>query len=1092
MFKKHLNKSLNSGLAYGLGLTLGNIISAWIFDNISMEWLASEGQSRLILGIVLAFSIMGLGGGIGGLIGGFTLETFRRPHRRWGYAWRSAIVTGVWYGILMFPLGLIISLISFYAVNEIQMGSLVTALMIFGAVFGALVGGFLGAFTVGLRRALRVLSVSLLGFALGGAGLGYGLYNYLFSVVAGQVRGGQFLWLGLGIFVFGALGGASLGFIYSYLSSEPAESPALPRGAYSAVWRVILVAVVVLVFVMIFRPVLSQIRQFLTPIEASLSSVFSKETFGVHWSEALNLSQHTDISPPAGNPNLYVGHDDQVAITWEQDLEGGSSDIYYASGARQGTTGNLTWDAPVNISNIVDTLSKGPQIVLDRSGIAHVVWSQDGQILYSQCQGGECTAPVVLSNLVGMACAPESAPDNANDTPALAIDSQDTLMVVWLNQSNILPFATWSATEDAPTEPDGCVLGVGSESGEEFASPRLASGGNGRYALAYSAGSDIYLAEYLGETWQDADGKIGSGNSPQVYIDTQDQTYAAWCDGDQLQFWDGNQVNMVFDKTCASRPEISQDSEGRVHLVWYGETILNVSYQFNPHTILYESIQSEESWSYPAVISVTGGPSQPTLSTGGSGTLHLAWTGYPGDLYYASNTPYYCEGDELTGISRVVHQAAIQAGGRQPGEFIPYCLNQYDNLVFTPNPNPGFSDQTPSLNGAFDHVGDLIESAQYEALYATMWYDKDKNLDSPGSVIAQSVARLYDKLKDDPASYPRGLTVRILLGNPPEFDGQLWYLLEDLRNAGIDKMLDPEIGWRLEVADFAGSFPHSHVKTLIIDGKTVIAAGYNTTYNHFDIDHPSGQGNGRFDLGIQTTGPVAQESLGVFDDLWVGANRRHCSDFHPGADDLWKATCYDLTATGDHVPEVLRYYLPGGDTTAFSMYRSKNNNESDDQIIAALSAAQETIDVIHVNFTMQVICDLNLFFKVCTAQHSMPYLDSMIDAMAQNGTRVRVLIKPYPFEGLESLIAIQTLEDEIISRGVGHLVEVRFIEEDMHPKANLIDGEFLIIGSQNFHYSAFGEGVGLTEYSLGVSDPQAIEDFERVFEYYWEQATKME
>jgi phosphatidylserine/phosphatidylglycerophosphate/cardiolipin synthase-like enzyme len=347
---------------------------------------------------------------------------------------------------------------------------------------------------------------------------------------------------------------------------------------------------------------------------------------------------------------------------------------------------------------------------------------------------------------------------------------------------------------------------------------------------------------------------------------------------------------------------------------------------------------------------------------------------------------------------------------------------------------------------------------------------------------------LYYKLKEDPASYPRGLTVRILLGNPPELAGQLWYLLEDLRDAGVEKMLDPEIGWRLEVADYAGNLPHSHVKMLVIDGKTAMAAGFNTTYDHFDNDHYSGKGAGRFDLGIQVSGPVAQESVRVFDDLWVGASRRHCSNFHPAVDELWQATCYDLRASGGHVPEVLRYYLPGGDSTVFSMYRSVKRDESDQEIVTALSSAQKTIDVVHVNFTMPLICDLNLLFDVCTSDQDLPFLDAMIKAAEEDGVRERIMITPDPFEGIESLIAINILRGVLEEAGVEDLVEVRFFEGEMHSKANLIDDEFLIIGSQNFHYSAFGEGVGLNEYNLGVSDPRAIEDFKRVYDYYWERS----
>ncbi len=1101
MFGKHISKSLRSGLAYGLGLALGNLFSAFIFNNVSMEWLASEGSGRLILGIILAFVIAGIAGAIGGFSGGMTLYTVRRSRGRWGYAWRSALVFGFGYGLMLFPLGLVISLLGFYAGEEIASSGFGLSMGIFGAIFGLVVGGFLGLITVGLRRALRVLSMSLIGFGLGGAILGLCLHAYLYSVVYGQTRAGQLLWLLLGLFIFGAFGGAFLGFIYSYLSAEAVDAPALPRGALSAAWRIGLIVAVVLVFILTFRPIMSQIRQFLTPQEAELSRVLSTDTFGVRWSAPFNLSKAAAFAPAAHQPDLFVGQDGRLIVAWAQGEEGGR-EIYYAEGLRTAVSQAPDWDLPVKSSFNERVDSYQPRVVLDRSGAGHLVWVESqpgadalGEIFYSRCQEGVCSQPVKISNLDAVACALEGASQAGNDSPAIRINAQDQIMIVWRNSAGALPYISWQAGQPPPGAASGCLIPDSPPDEKEFSEPGLNVGPDGRFALVFAVRNDIWLTHFEAGNWSAAPENIGVGSRPQVIVDQQNSVYAAWCDRSQLQVWQGGQFNIVADIACASRPELALAGDGRLHILWYGDQVKNLSGRIGPHTILYESIQVEDGWSPPVIVAVTGGFSQPALAPASDGSLHLAWSGNANkqnNLYYASQAMYGCEAEDLSGISQIVYQVAQQAGFRKVGDQIPFCQNKYDQLVFTPNPDPAYSELPPTVNGAFDHMGDLIESAQYEALYATMWYDKDSNQDSPGSVIAQSVASLYYKVKEDPTSYPRGMTVRILLGNPPELAGQLWYLLEDLRNAGVPEMVNPEISWRLEVANYAGKFPHSHVKTLIIDGKTVIAAGYNTTYDHFEIEHFSEQGKGRFDLGLQITGPVAQDSLRVFDDLWVGADRRHCSNFHPAVDGLWQATCYDLDAVGGHAPEVLRYETPDGESIAFSMYRSKKQNESDQQISAALSSAQKSIDLIHVNFTMQLICDLNVLFKVCTAQQSMPYLDSMLHAVEHNQARLRILIKPDPVEGIESLIALRVLGEEVAKFQHQDLIFVRFFEGEMHPKVSLIDDQFLIVGSQNFHYSAFGESAGLNEYSLGVDDPQATEDFKRVFDYYWEISTPLD
>jgi cardiolipin synthase len=69
--------------------------------------------------------------------------------------------------------------------------------------------------------------------------------------------------------------------------------------------------------------------------------------------------------------------------------------------------------------------------------------------------------------------------------------------------------------------------------------------------------------------------------------------------------------------------------------------------------------------------------------------------------------------------------------------------------------------------------------------------------------------------------------------------------------------------------------------------------------------------------------------------------------------------------------------------------------------------------------------------------------------------------------------------------GLEDHVEIRFYNGPMHPRAVLIDDEFLIVGSQNLHYSAFDTTWGLTEHSIGTEDEQAIADFERIFAVEW-------
>ena len=92
---------------------------------------------------------------------------------------------------------------------------------------------------------------------------------------------------------------------------------------------------------------------------------------------------------------------------------------------------------------------------------------------------------------------------------------------------------------------------------------------------------------------------------------------------------------------------------------------------------------------------------------------------------------------------------------------------------------------------------------------------------------------------------------------------------------------------------------------------------------------------------------------------------------------------------------MLRAYLPPeGDGTAFSLYRSTNYLEGDEFIAASLGAAEESIDMIQVNFALEVYCMLNLIFDgFCSIQDAYPWMLAIVDAIEENQVKVRVIVE---------------------------------------------------------------------------------------------------
>jgi len=109
----------------------------------------------------------------------------------------------------------------------------------------------------------------------------------------------------------------------------------------------------------------------------------------------------------------------------------------------------------------------------------------------------------------------------------------------------------------------------------------------------------------------------------------------------------------------------------------------------------------------------------------------------------------------------------------------------------------------------------------------------------------------------------------------------------------------------------------------------------------------------------------------------------------------------------------------------------------------------------------------------------------MMESIETNHVKTRVLIKPGPIEAVESNVAVEAFREALAEKGLSDLVEFRYFQDSVHAKAVLIDDQFLLVGSQNFHYSAYGDGA-LTEFNIGTDDPDAIVAFQKFFNYHWE------
>jgi endonuclease/exonuclease/phosphatase family metal-dependent hydrolase len=157
-----------------------------------------------------------------------------------------------------------------------------------------------------------------------------------------------------------------------------------------------------------------------------------------------------------------------------------------------------------------------------------------------------------------------------------------------------------------------------------------------------------------------------------------------------------------------------------------------------------------------------------------------------------------------------------------------------------------------------------------------------------------------------------------------------------------------------------------------------------------------------------------------------------------------------------------------------------------------MASSTETIDMMQVNFSLDLVCMLNIIYPdFCTFDDALPWMEAMVEGIKNNNTHVRVIMENTNSNGLENRVAGVELMEELTRLGLEDQVELRFYNGKIHAKSILMDGELLIIGSHNLHYSAWGDR-GLNEYSLATDNPEAIAEYQALFENKWAEAIPFE
>ncbi len=425
-----------------------------------------------------------------------------------------------------------------------------------------------------------------------------------------------------------------------------------------------------------------------------------------------------------------------------------------------------------------------------------------------------------------------------------------------------------------------------------------------------------------------------------------------------------------------------------------------------------------------------------------------------------------------------------------------FCGNQYQDLFIIRDVDSG--------RDAFEKMAAAIVNAKYEVdLTALTWEPSTMPVEQAGNIILQGLKpynsglkELYGRVVENPENYPEGMRVRILIGGTGSELGQTQNNVLDalqsitgtasVTTVGIPVYQEFKVGadtisWQIEVATFRNGFwsgHYSHAKMLVVDGHTVLARGYDP-HNYYTRRDPV-----RYDMGLQVRGLAGFEAQTVFDFLWYGAT------LHPSGEHAPYNPNYPPPLTPpniyviEHAPQIWSHTVTT-DTAVFSLYRDSMDKTSDDAILAALGAANDTIDLAQAVFTSDVW------------GAALPFEPALQDAILNRGVTVRLLTGPggeahQLFLGGNRRVAVR-LWQALGSDANKFQVQVYpGTFPRIHTKALSIDGQFLIVGSQNWDNAAWGDGgVDLTEYNLGLdggvsATHPAIQAYATYFQQEWD------
>lgn len=775
-----------------------------------------------------------------------------------------------------------------------------------------------------------------------------------------------------------------------------------------------------------------------------------------------------------------------VHMVWVEKEAIGHAEVYYALWDNE----HKTLSASKNISVGPSPEASTPQLITDSEGRVHIVWedvdANDVDIMYSRCEGDVCTAPVNLSGPPDRHCGGYPYPGNdlRSEAPVIGIDQADNLMVVWraydwgfqITQT----YSTWPASGTPPTLATGCAPFGGnlSQQSRWVEHHRVMGGATGNFGLVFVSrlgnAVQVYYSQFMNGSWSSPVFITDVPNPyPDIFLDATGQAHVSICaHGGIIQYWNSNSQTLedIPGASCYFDAPIVVDSTGLLRILWEQNGQIAMS-EHHP-----------QGWSAPVIVNEDYGyASRPDASVDANGFTHSVWQDNRNgnlEIYYSFS--YSCEGIEP---ATVAGQAVLEVLKNSPVSVpsLNYCKNQVEDLIYVPARNGGNDS-----NEAFKQWSDLIKQAKSEVAFTTMFWDEE-----PGEVVLQGVKALQTSFEDNPADYPNDMTIRILLGvrknilQHPFTADQRDFVLEGLRNLDIPIYeFDHGRTWRVEVGLYRfgdnSTGTYSHVKMLVVDNNQMIVSGYMPTEEFQTTGINSSEAHAdAHDFGLKISGPIAANGSSVFDSLWDESDIL-CTEgdiYSLPYMESWDDCHHGVGKISAHFP-----FTPIDDDIVLPLLRDHYNKTADTAIAAAIASATDEVLVMQNRVGVPGAYIVPLYDE----NGWLPYAEALIEASHNPNTKIHIIVsgdyQSIDYNSNSMLNFLKRYYDEGGTQDSWDLV--RYYRADgyapkLHAKVFLVDGDFLVVGSQNFDHSAFGENTDefdLVEYSVGIEKGTDVDD----------------